>query len=104
MLCYVCFKMGYSDFIDQLAKAGLTVRAFAELMRMNPNSVSNYARSREVPSHLAVIAALIAEMNVRGLDFRRAILSIERSAKKPRGRAQRGQFGGDRQVPLDLSR
>lgn len=52
--------MGYDAFLRDLARASLSIRAFAELIGMNPNSVSNYARSGEVPDKLAIIAALVA--------------------------------------------
>jgi len=35
--------------------------------------VTNYAKSGEVPSHLAVIAALLGEMAERKIDFRGAV-------------------------------
>jgi transcriptional regulator with XRE-family HTH domain len=94
--------MGYEGFLQNLARAGLSIRAFAELVGMNPNSVSNYARSGEVPDKLAIIAALVAELSVQRLDFRAVISKVELTAKKPRGGARAGHFGGDRQVPLDL--
>lgn len=94
--------MEYEEFLRDLARAGLSIRAFAELIGMNPNSVSNYARSGEVPDKLALIAALVAEMSVRGIDFRGVISKVKLTAKKPRGSARVGHFGGDRQVPLDL--
>jgi len=58
---------------------------------MNPNSVTNYAKSGEVPSHLAVIAALLGEMAERKIDFRTVLSKIEIEHKKPRGGA--GRFG-----------
>lgn len=94
--------MSYAQFLRELARAGLTVRAFADLVGMNPNSVSNYAGASELPAHLAIIVVLLAEMSTQGLDFRQPIARIEVTLKKPRGGARRGQFGGDRQVPLDL--
>ncbi len=94
--------MTYAQFQTEMARAGLSIRAFAELIGMNPNSVSNYARAGELPTHLALIAVLVAEMGARGLDYRRVIAKVEVTPKKPRGRAQRGQFGGDPQAPLDL--
>lgn len=94
--------MVYEAFLRDLARAGLSVRAFAELIGMNPNSVSNYARSGEVPDKLAIIAALVAAMCSQGLDFRGVISKVELTAKKPRGGGREGHFGGDRQVPLDL--
>lgn len=94
--------MSYSDFINELMRAGLTVRGFADLVGMNPNSISNYARHGELPAHLALIAVLVAEMAVQGLDFRRVIAKVAPMPKKPRGAARRGHFGGDRQASLDL--
>jgi transcriptional regulator with XRE-family HTH domain len=94
--------MTYGEFLLELTRAGLSVRAFAELIGMNPNSVTNYARSNEVPTHLALIVVLVAEMSAQGLDFRRVIGKVELTPKKPRGRAQAGHFGGDPQVPMDL--
>ncbi len=94
--------MSYNDFLDELTRAGLTVRAFAELIGMNPNSITNYARAQSVPAHLALIATLIAELSVHGINYRSLIAKIEIAPKKPRGRARQGQFGGDPQAVLDL--
>jgi hypothetical protein len=94
--------MSYNDFLLALDQAGLSIRAFAELIGMKPNSVSNYSRAGEVPSHLAVIAVLISEMGAKGLDFRGVIARVDVTLKKPRGRVRPGHFGGDRQVPLDF--
>ena len=94
--------MTYEDFLAELGKAGLSVRAFAELIGMNPNSVSNYASSGEVPRHLAVIAALLAEMNVRGFEFQSAVERVSANRKKPRGRGKPGRFGGDKQEQLEF--
>lgn len=96
--------MNYDEFLRYLATARLSIRAFAELVGMNPNSVSNYARAGAVPSHLAIIAALVAEMSTRGLDFRGVMSKVELTAKKHRGAAKPGHFGGDPQVRLDLGR
>jgi predicted transcriptional regulator len=84
--------MSYDNFLLELRKAGLSVRAFAELLGMNPNSVSNYARLGDVPGHLAVIAVLVAEMGSKGLDFRKVIARVEVTLKKPRGRVRQGHF------------
>ena len=94
--------MPYADFLLELAKAGLSVRAFAELVGMNPNSISNYARSGELPTHLALIAVLVSELNAHGVDYRRAMAKVELAPKKPRGSGRRGHFGGDRQSSLEF--
>jgi hypothetical protein len=94
--------MTYGAFLGGLGKAGLTVGAFADLIGMNRNSVSNYARAGEVPRHLALIAALFAEMNVQGMDFRVVAGRIDMAPKKPRGTAKPGRFGGERQDQLEF--
>lgn len=95
--------MPYADFLVELARARLSVRAFADLIGMNPNSISNYARGGEVPTHLALIATLIGELGAQGIGYRQVVARIEVTPKKPRGGARRGHFGGDRQSNLDLS-
>lgn len=94
--------MSYSDFLTELMRAGLTVRRFADLVGMNPNSITNYARQGELPAHLALIVVLVAELAVQGIDYRLAMAKVALSPKKPRGGARRGHFGGDRQASLDL--
>lgn len=94
--------MTYEEFQCELGKAGLTAREFAALIRMNPNSVTNCSMKGSVPSHLAVIAALLGEMNERKVDFRRVLARITIEPKKPRGAARPGKFGGDKQEPLPI--
>ena len=96
--------MSYANFLSELERAGLSVRAFAELVGMNPNSISNYARTGELPTHLALIAVLVGELGSQGQDFRRAMAKVEAVPKKPRGGAGHGRFGGDRQISLSLQR
>jgi len=94
--------MSYAEFLAELGKVGLSVRAFAGLVGMNPNSVSNYARAGEVPVHLALIAVLAVGISEMGGDFRRVMSKVEATPKKPRGGARQGHFGGDPQANLDL--
>ena len=101
-LAFTTTAMKYDEFLRQLGKAGLSIREFADLLRMNPNSVSNYAPTGEVPDHLATIAALMGEMGEHRLDFRKVLGRIELRSKKPRGSAGPGRFGGDRQQDLDF--
>ena len=92
--------MTYDEFQRQIGKAGLTIRQFAELVKMNRISLSNYGKKGEVPSHLAVIATLMGEMADRKIDFREALSRIDIVPKKPRGAGMRGKFGGDKQEEL----
>jgi hypothetical protein len=86
-------SMSYEEFLRYLARADLKPSEFARLLKMNPNSVTNYAKLEEVPSHLAVIAALLAEMHVREIDYRTVLSSVDIAPKKARGA---GRFGNDR--------
>ena len=94
--------MTYAEFLAELDRAGLTVREFASLVQMRPNSVSNYARAREIPAHLAVIAALLSELRAHGLDHQPVFGRLQLAAKRPRGRAEPGRFGGDPQERFGL--
>jgi hypothetical protein len=95
-------NMTYQEFYRQLGKAGLNIREFAELVKMNQKSVTNCAKRGEVPSHLAVISTLLGEMGERKIDFRAVLEGIEIAPKKPRGGAAVGRFGGSKQTDLDL--
>jgi len=94
--------MTYEQFLRELGKAGLTIKSFAKLIKMNRNSVSNYARRGEVPEHLAIIAALLGEMCERSVDFYPVFEKLQVEPKRPRGGAKHGRFGGDKQSELDL--
>jgi hypothetical protein len=93
------YVMIYDEFQRQLGKAGLTIRQFSELMKMNRVSLSNYGKKGEVPSHIAIIAALLGEMAERKIDFREVLSKVDITPKKPRG-AGMGKFGGDKQDTL----
>lgn len=90
--------MTYDEFRRQLGKAGLSVKGFAELIKQNPNSITNYAAQGEIPPHIAIIAALMADMADHELDFRVALSRIRFEAAKPRGSAVKGKFGGKKQI------
>lgn len=92
----------YAEFQFELRRAGLTVREFASLVGMNRNSVSNYAQAAQVPHHLAVIVVLMAELGTRAVDVAEVLARVPVVAKKARGRAAPGRFGGDPQSELEL--
>jgi transcriptional regulator with XRE-family HTH domain len=94
--------MPYSDFLAELQKAGLSVRAFAELIGMNPNSLSNYARCGELPTHISLIAVLVVGISEMGGDYRQIMSKVPLTPKRPRGGARQGRFGGDPQQDMDF--
>lgn len=101
--------MTYDEFQSELERADLSVRAFAELVGMRPNSITNYAKVEAVPSHLAIIVTLVAELANRAVDYQEMIDRLEIAPKRPRGAACNGDFRGDlrweaeRQGRLDIS-
>lgn len=80
-------KMTYDKFSQLLKLTGLNVREFATVLKLNPNSVTNYASKKRVPKHLAVIAVLMADMRIadRNVDFRSKLSKISIKPYKPRG-------------------
>lgn len=90
--------MTYEEFRRQLGKAGLTSKQFADLVKLNCNSVTNYATHGEVPAHWAIVAVLLGEMAERKIDFKSILEAIDISPKKVRGSAAKGKFGGSRQL------
>lgn len=93
--------MEYDEFLRHVGKAGLSVKAFAELLCMNRVSISNLSRKGEVPVHLAVIAALMGEMADKGLDFRTVLGRIKIEPRPAKGAAAKGVFGGQKNKPAE---
>lgn len=94
--------MTYDDFLGELSKAGLSVKRFAELLGMQPNSVSNNKKRGEIPIHLALIASLLAEMSTHHIDYEPVIARVRPVKKRPRGTAIGGRFAGDKQTTLEF--
>jgi len=61
--------MPYTEFQRLVGKAGLSIKEFAALLDMKPNSMTNYSKQGVAPTHIAVIVALISTMKDEGLDF-----------------------------------
>lgn len=93
----------YDDFLHELAKAGLSVKRFADLIGMQPNSVSNNKKRGEVPVHLAVIVSLLAEMSVHQIDYEPIMARVQPVKKRARGAAIGRQFVGDKQAILGFT-
>lgn len=84
--------MTYEEFRRQLGKAGISVKGFAQLLKQNPNSISNHAIHGEVPAHIAIIAALLAELAEHGVDYAAVLSRIDYTANRPRGLKAKNAF------------
>ncbi len=78
--------MQYDDFQAELKAAGISGRAFARLLKLNPNSIPNYKASGAVPSHLGVIAVLVRALAEAGLDYETPIARVAIEKKAARGK------------------
>ena len=94
--------MTYEEFRRQIGKAGLTNTAFADLVKINRNSITNFKKDGEVPVHWAIVAVLMAEMADGKLDFKEPLSKIEIESKKVRGTAAKGRFGGSKQTDFPM--
>ena len=61
--------MPYEEFQRLIGKSGLSIKEFAELLDMNPNSITNYKKIGKVPTHIAVLVSFMATMKDDGIDF-----------------------------------
>lgn len=67
--------MEYQEFRRHVGKAGLTMAAFARVIGVTPNTVTNYSRQGTVPRLYAITAVLMGDAADRGIDFRRLLQS-----------------------------
>lgn len=88
--------MTYDEFIQQLDRADIKVREFAQLIKRTPNAITNYAGKGEVPALIAIVATLIAEMHLSGIDYRSTIGAIEFEGIAPRSDGKAGFRGTPR--------
>lgn len=95
--------MTYDEFRRQLGKAGVSVKEFADLVKLHRNSVTNYAKGGIIPSHWAIVVVLMGEMAENKIDFREALRRLEISPNKVRGSAVKGRFGIGKQAELNLT-
>lgn len=94
--------MNYKAFRSHLGRAGLTNKDFAELVKLNSKSITNYKKADKVPVHWAIVAMLMGELAGNGLEFRHLIRRMEIEPNKVRGNAAKGRWGGSPQNNLDL--
>lgn len=54
--------MTYDDFKRSLKRARISIKDFAEILDMNPTSITNYKAKGRIPRHLSVVAVLLAAL------------------------------------------
>ena len=94
--------MNYKIFRSHLGRAGLTNKDFAELVGLNSKSITNYAKSDDVPVHWAIVALLMGELAGNAVEFKHLLQKLNIEPNKVRGAAAKGRWGGSKQVDLNL--
>ena len=76
--------MKYDELTRNIAKAGLEIKEFAELIKANPNSITNLKSKDKMPKNIAIIAVLLGEMKEAKLPFRDYIDELDLEEQKAR--------------------
>ena len=71
-------SMTYSEFQIELINSGLSIKDFASLIGMHPNSVTNYNSKGVLPLNLAIVITLLAELKTNGIDPAAIIEKVKR--------------------------
>jgi antitoxin component HigA of HigAB toxin-antitoxin module len=62
--------MNYKELKLNIARAGLTLKEFAELIGSHPNSITNLKQREAVPKNIAIISILMAELAKNEADIK----------------------------------
>jgi hypothetical protein len=76
--------MDYEELTRNIAKAGLDIKEFAELIKANPNSITNLKSKKKVPKNIGIIAVLLGEMKEAKLPFKDYLNSLKLEEQKAR--------------------
>jgi hypothetical protein len=94
--------MDYKTFRSHLGRASLTNKDFADLVKINSKSITNFAKKDYVPVHWAIVALLMGELAGNELEFQHLIKKMEIKPNKVRGAAAKGRWGGSKQNDLPM--
>ena len=70
--------MKYQEFELELLKTGFTIKDFASLLSMNPNSITAFQSDGVIPLNIAIMLALIANIKSSGGDPELIINAVKR--------------------------
>ena len=69
--------MNYEELKRNIRKAGLDIKDFAELIKVNPNSITNLKSKKKIPKNIGIIAVLLGEMKEAKLPFKDFLNSLD---------------------------
>lgn len=76
--------MNYEELTRNIAKAGLDIKEFAELIKANPNSITNLKSKEKIPKNIAIIAVLLGEIVDKGLEYKHFFEKLDLKEQKAR--------------------
>ena len=78
--------MDYEEFIRNIRKTGLTIKEFANLIKTNPNSITNLSTKEKMPKNLAIIAVLLGEIADKGIEYKYLFEKMDLQPQKARNK------------------
>lgn len=76
--------MKYEELIRNIGKAGLDVKQFADLLKANPNSITNLSQKDVVPKNIMIIAVLLGELVDKGIEYKSLFEKMNLQEQKAR--------------------
>ena len=76
--------MNYEELKRNIRKAGLDIKDFAGLIKVNPNSITNLKSKKKIPKNIGIIAVLLGEMKEAKLPFKDFLNSLDLEEQKAR--------------------
>lgn len=78
-------KMTYEDLVSYIHSSGMSIKEFAELLNMQPNSITNLKKEgTPIPKLLFAVALLVYKVNQLGGNAREALEPFEFEKIKPK--------------------
>ncbi len=76
--------MDYNEFRRNIGKAGLTIKEFAGLLKVKPNSITNLKTKGNVSKNLGIIAVLLGELADNQVPFKNLFEKLDLQEQKAR--------------------
>lgn len=88
-------KMTYEDLVSYIHSSGMSIKEFAELLNMQPNSITNLKKEgTPIPKLLFAVALLIYKVNQLGGNAKEVLEPFEFEKIKPKRKSgEKGLFG-----------
>jgi len=71
--------MTYTDLQIELLEIGLSIKDLANLLGMNPNSITNYKRTKVIPLNLAITISLISYLKKQALPQKILLMKLRKN-------------------------